>query len=665
MRWRSALCLGLLLSLGCQPYLDHAPNDGFLAAPLADSGARRRLALSRLESSSDSLLMVFNQPLRSLDSAEEPQFLPAFVPPVAIKEVGYEGVAGIRVSFAAPLIASKRYTLRVPAGWRAATGALLSTPVERLWRAPSLKSPEDKSPEEAGKASPWDSFSPPAANSWVEVSSPTGPATSGTLRLPQPWVGAGDPLVVVGLPHPGSGHSRGRLRLLDDEGDVLWSANLRWRQDGAFVARVPAPRELGRYRLEFLPVGQTTPWRGEFWTCPTAQPKESYQLRLEGVDPSGRPSRAVLERGGPRHREVDLRAYLTRPQGGSEWVRADVRARSWLPLGWDQSEQLTLERIDQDLAGALVVEAVDRADPELVLATVEQPVKSTVRGLVWPGGISTREDETKGVLVLSPWRGSDGAEPVAVEGSLTFRARGSNDWERVALYEGSASPWVLPLHRPGSYRLEVTATFVSPLDKASLNDGVVRERFEHEVYPWSPAGFHRLGHHAGESEASLTLERWDGIHAEVKAGDTTRLTGQSEAVAGWSPLLLGWNGTARSGRAPEGRPLLPWVGLKAEELGGWQLDRQGEVQLPAPSVAGPYRYWSVEPHSGETSELQVEIAERTRWAAPVPLGVRPGDRFRAGPRFIPGPLKGPVGLTASVGRRGLLPSGFVSTAGLA
>lgn len=605
--------------------------------------------------------MVFNQPIRSLDGDEKPQFLPAFVPPVAIKEVSYEGVAGLRVSFAAPLIASKQYTLRIPAGWRAATGALLSAPVERLWKAPSLKSPD-----EALKASPWDSLSPPAENSSDEVSPPIGPGASGALRVPQPWIGAGDPLVVVGLPYPGSGHSRGRLRLLDVEGDLLWSAQLHWRRDGTFVARVPAPRQLGRYRLEFLPDGQATPWRGEFWTCPTAQPKESYTLRLDSVEPSGRPSRAVLERGGPRHREVDLRAYLTRPRIGAEWERADLPNRSWLPLGWNQQEHLVFDPIDQDLAGVLVVEAVDRTDPELVLASVEQPIESTVRSLLWPGAVSTREDEMTRLLVLAPWLGSDGAEPIAVEGSLTFRGRNSNRWEPVARYEGSGSvsPWVLPLHRPGNYRLEVAATFAAPLNQESLNE-VLTERFEHEVLPWSPAGFSWLGSQLDGSETSLKLERWDGIRTEVKAGDQTRLTGPSEAVVGWSPLLSGWSGAARSGRVPAGRPLIPWSGLKAGELGGWQLDRQGEVQLPAPSVAGTYRYWSVEPRSGEASELQVEIAERTRWTALVPLGVRPGDRFRAGPRFIPGPLKGPVGLTSSVGRRGLVPSGFVSTAGLA
>lgn len=732
MRSRWALCLGLLLSLGCQPYLDHPLEDGF-PANLAGRGVKRRLALSSLEASSDSVLLVFNQPLRQLGESVEPPFRPQLLPELPLKDIVLEGAAGLRLTFDTQVRASRPYRIRIPAGWRALTGAVYSQAVERAWTfesspasVESLAPPAIPGEElrylgpreiEGYKKTRWPLlFSskpsldevercltafPPETRPRVErdekgslflcfgrrlpdslrllagltdelgrkmeqtvdfelpparraLTAPSPP--SGRLRLPRYWVGAGEPVVVVGVATSSKAQSRGRLCLSDATGRYLWSASLCWPEGLPFVARVSSPSTPGRYQVTFFPEGGGSSWEGEFWACPTAEHGESYQLSMETSERDALPSKAVLTRKGARHRAVALRAYL-RPREEedfpSSWERRSDPVPGWIPLGESSEEEIPV-RLPRDWrgGGTLVVEAVDAMERGLVLARTHHRLEPTSPRLT----LSLKEPAKRGGALLASVQNLEKGEvPLSVSAVLAFRQRGENGWVDVGRHEEfSSSPWVLPLYRPGRYRLTVIAELPG--------ERVLREVYEREVVPWSP-----FSPEAAEdkSRTGLELERWDGVNTTLRAGERSRLSGPPGAAVGWFPSHSGWEEPSVGERKPLGYPLLPPLKLKPEELAGWLLGSQGESVLGTPSVAGSYRYWSVESSTASGDILDREIGESRHWSAVSPAGVRGGDRFRAGPRFTPGPLAGAVGLTASAELSGLLPRGFYSTAGVA
>lgn len=715
-------------------------EDSF-SATLAGRGVKRRLALSSVEASPDSVLLVFNQPLRELSGSAEPPFRPDLLPELPLRDVVLEGAAGLRVTFDTEVRRARPYRIRIPAGWRALTGAVYSQAVERAWTfepSPAYEDVELAVPAESGEAlhylgplkidglerTRWPLlFSsnpsvdeverclmafPPENRPKVErdekgslflcfggrlpdslrllagltdrlgakmeqtidfelppgrqILSPSAPP-SGQLRLPRYWVGTGEPVVVVGIEtHANSSiaGSRGRLCLSDATGRRLWSASLRWRKGLPFVSRVPSPPTPGRYWVEFFPEGSASGWKGEFWACPTAEHGESYQLALETSERDALPSKAVLTRRGSRHRTVALRTYLKTPEEEldgfpSSWERRSDLVPGWIPLGESRNEEISL-RLPRDWSGggALVVEAVDAAERDLVLARIVHHLEATSPWLTLKLEDSTKQGEREGALLGSVQNLEKGVVPLSVSASLAFRQRGNNSWVDVGRHERfSSSSWVLPLHRPGRYRLTVTAELPG--------ERVLREDYEREIVPWSS-----LPPEVAEvkSRVDLKLERWDGLNTGPRAGERTRLTGTSGAAAGWFPSHPGWEEPSVVGSGPTGFPLLPPLKLKREELAGWLLDAQGERALWAPSVAGSYRYWSVEP-TAALERLDTEIGESSHWSTVSPPGVREGDRFRAGPRFTPGPLMGPVGLTASARLSGLRPTGFHSTADVA
>jgi hypothetical protein len=125
----------LLALLACTPYLDHEQRLFEVRGELAAFGPKRQLELVSLTGDERSLLLVFNQPLRSpSDTRAEVPFPLDIHPPVEIADLNLEGAAGVRVTFAQPLPRAREYRLRIPQGWRTLTGVGLRHPIERRWR---------------------------------------------------------------------------------------------------------------------------------------------------------------------------------------------------------------------------------------------------------------------------------------------------------------------------------------------------------------------------------------------------------------------------------------------------------------------------------------------------------------------------------------------------
>lgn len=135
---RRALALAfLLLALGCQPYLDHELPVYNFSKDFVDFGHKRRLRVLSIEADQESLLVVFNQPLRLLgDSTKKLPFEARILPRLPIKEVELEGLAGVRYRFARPAPAAQQYSLVIPAGWRALSGASYLSETTHPWNTP-------------------------------------------------------------------------------------------------------------------------------------------------------------------------------------------------------------------------------------------------------------------------------------------------------------------------------------------------------------------------------------------------------------------------------------------------------------------------------------------------------------------------------------------------
>lgn len=128
---------GLLMS-GCQPYLDHEVTT-FSARPESAGlgGPRRKLQLEAITGDEQSLLLTFNQPLRVPgDVAAEVPFRPRLTPAGQPFELQFDGLASVRVRFAAPLPMASDFQLELPSGWRAATGMAFSAPLRQRWSTP-------------------------------------------------------------------------------------------------------------------------------------------------------------------------------------------------------------------------------------------------------------------------------------------------------------------------------------------------------------------------------------------------------------------------------------------------------------------------------------------------------------------------------------------------
>ncbi len=135
--WIWLWVLGTLLGVGCQPYLDHEVTLAGAAPEAGRLGPRRQLQLVEMRGDEQSLLFLFNQPLRLPGSVErEPPFRPRLYPPVEFSSVEYDGVAGVRVRFAAALTFATRYQVEIPAGWRSLTGMPFLSASRQDWSTP-------------------------------------------------------------------------------------------------------------------------------------------------------------------------------------------------------------------------------------------------------------------------------------------------------------------------------------------------------------------------------------------------------------------------------------------------------------------------------------------------------------------------------------------------
>ena len=730
MRTGWILMGGLLLTLSCQPYLDHPPAEIF-SAERGVGGTRRRLSVSHLEGASDSLLVVFNQPLHRLGEGTNPAFSPQVLPDVPLESVEFEGAAGVRLKMGRALAPTRSYLARIPAGWQALTGAALSHDLERRWTVPSPSpTPESASPAAQGQGeeltylgsrsvagqrrlqlrfsssptveevqrclvcAPWQTrpkveatedgelflrFGPQLPISMsllaglsdregrtlqetVEFELPqnlnpfAAPTSSGRLRLASRWVARGETFPVMGA--TSSDLRKGTLRLLDSDSKVLWEAALSWQSPGPFVARVPAPKKPGKYQLAFSPPDGSEVWLEEFWSCQTAEKGESYSLTLEPGTDGGLPQRAVCQRTGARHRELKLRAFLhpssPEKQAPSEWALLGQDQPNWKLLGESSGEELTLDPTSWGAGGTLVVEAVDRSTPDLVLARQTQEIPASSPQLRLSKAAVDGESTVAGALLatLSP---APEDEEIEVEGELHLQPRGQSDWVEVARHERfDSAPWMPPLHRPGRYRLALRAK--------GARGRVWECTYQQDVLPWSSADSDLA---SGEQTAPLEIGRADGKEEALHAGEKSQVSGPPDGVIGWSEVLPGWTPSQSSSEGPSGVPLLPWRDSSATEMEGERLSSQGQATLLAPTESGLYRLWSVASGTGLLQETVVKIEPSPRWSVLGPPGVRAGDRFRAGPEFSPGPLGGSVGLTASSSDVGLIPSGFLSTAGVA
>lgn len=114
----------LCLLSGCQPYIDQVDESAGFRAQFVDFGVRRDLKLVDARGDSESLLLVFNQPISQLSqSGEVAPFSLKFYPRIPVKSVVREGVAGVRVRFGEPLPPAQSYSAEVSKGWRALSGA--------------------------------------------------------------------------------------------------------------------------------------------------------------------------------------------------------------------------------------------------------------------------------------------------------------------------------------------------------------------------------------------------------------------------------------------------------------------------------------------------------------------------------------------------------------
>lgn len=127
----------------CQPYQDHEVSLFDTQGEALVGGPKRQLALLDLQARDGSLILVFNQPLRTLRGAPEAEvpFAVALQPPRAVRGLSWEGFAGVRVHLAEPLPPASEFTVEIPAGWRSACGVMLRHPIRRTFRTerPELK----------------------------------------------------------------------------------------------------------------------------------------------------------------------------------------------------------------------------------------------------------------------------------------------------------------------------------------------------------------------------------------------------------------------------------------------------------------------------------------------------------------------------------------------
>ncbi len=710
------------MALSCQPYLDHPLDDGF-SAELHARGARRRLSLESVKVSPDSLLLVFNQPLRELKHDIEPPFEPNIRPPLAIKGVKFEGAAGLRIELGAPLPPASTYTIEIPQGWQSSAGSALTHSIRKVWTSPSLKAASSSttppSPQEPLEllSFKWEkgggrlTFSGPVSSeelqrclvavpeqtlprldrqesaAWdlkfergvpetlllteglrdrlgrrlyksvrLDVGTSEGvesvPKSQGWLQSPQSLVGPGEPMVVVGSDFTGE-CDRGLLTVHGQDGAMVWSSRMRWSTETGFVARFPAPSRVGRYQVSLKPV-EGAAWRSEFQVCPVAERGESY--RLEFVQAGTSTERVKLEQAGPQHRDIRLRAYLTGskvdPGFPSEWARTSLAVPNWTLLAETSDDELSWSIPKTwNRSGVVVIEALDRQSPELLLARAELPVVGSRPSLTLreSGDSTSTRSESKEMTAIVSGLPSEELSSMSVSARLDYRALGKKEWEEVARHEDfSRVPWRVPTFLEGRYRLRLTASIKG---RVSLN-----EVFERKLSADS---------HPSRSDAPFRVERADQRKGAIRVGEPIRLTGQPDTVVGLIPSERMEQQTDVPG--PERFPLLLSTRLEAGEVAGWRLDRLGSTQLIAPEKAGAYGIWFFSPRSKRVKleEAALDVEDVARWEVRTPVGVRVGDRFQAGLDFFPGPLTGAVGLTAAAHDGNLLPTGYYSTAAVA
>ena len=314
--WRRLLWACLLLSLvSCQPYLDHEEG-GFntFGAELPDFGPKRQLELKRIEGDQRSLLFVFNQPLRRPEDTGQPPFVPTFNPPVTVAQAGYEGVAGVRLTFAEPLPAATEYKLHLPAGWRAATGVRLPRHIERRWTTPR-----------------------PALQE-IGIEGESTPAPSGEpLVLP---AGRGLELVFNQPVALGSVRNALRWTTLDGGKQGEWTLEAQPDQfgvdDHTRLLFRPTLTDKGTYRLALGPgiKGLQGPLRGQQirdFLVRGAVPLLYLGQRRIASDPSGQ---VVLPWSAPLKPAELARCLVTVPLGARPSIAPDPDGPSRLRLTW-------------------------------------------------------------------------------------------------------------------------------------------------------------------------------------------------------------------------------------------------------------------------------------------------------------------------------------------
>ena len=119
------LCLLGLLLLACQPYLDHEVLVDSQLTDFAEFGQRRQLRALGVRAYERSLLISFNQPLLWPNEDKDVPFLPETTPRLPIEKCEFEGVSQIRLTFARGIPRGIAGSVRIPAGWRALSGAAL------------------------------------------------------------------------------------------------------------------------------------------------------------------------------------------------------------------------------------------------------------------------------------------------------------------------------------------------------------------------------------------------------------------------------------------------------------------------------------------------------------------------------------------------------------
>lgn len=129
--------LTLAFMLGCQPYLDHETPVYDLTQDFVDFGHKRQLKLLSVKGDRNSLLLVFNQPLRVLgDDRVNPPFEAKIRPLLSVEKAELEGLAGVRLTFSRPAPAAQEFRVIVPRGWRALSGASYLWETSHPWNTP-------------------------------------------------------------------------------------------------------------------------------------------------------------------------------------------------------------------------------------------------------------------------------------------------------------------------------------------------------------------------------------------------------------------------------------------------------------------------------------------------------------------------------------------------